>query len=106
MASMLVLGLGKSGVASARHALSAGEELTIYAGTANDATKAAAREFEEAGVPVIFDVEDIEGSFDTCVVSLVFRKAAASMRAPSAQARRSSASRNMPGVSRPGPGLP
>lgn len=69
MASMLVLGLGKSGVASARHALSAGEELTIYAGTANDATKAAAREFEEAGVPVIFDVEDIEGSFDTCVVS-------------------------------------
>ena len=46
MASMLVLGLGKGGVASARHALGAGEELTIYAGTANDATRAAAREFE------------------------------------------------------------
>ena len=69
MRSVLILGLGKSGVAAARHGLAAGDELAIYAGVANENTKAAAREFEEAGVPVVFDVEDIDGHFDTCVVS-------------------------------------
>lgn len=66
---MLVLGLGKSGVASARHALANGDDLVIYAGVGSDATRAAAREFQEAGIPVIFDVEDVEGAYDVCVVS-------------------------------------
>ena len=69
MRSVLVLGLGKSGIAAARHALGAGDELVIYAGASNESTRAAAREFERAGVPVIFDVEEVEGHFDTCVVS-------------------------------------
>lgn len=69
MRSILVLGLGKSGVAAARHALRAGDELTIYAGASSEATKAAAHEFEQAGVPVIFDTEEIEGHFDLCVIS-------------------------------------
>lgn len=65
----LVLGLGKSGIASARHALAADDDLVIYAGAASDATRTAAREFEQAGVEVIFDAEDVEGHFDTCIVS-------------------------------------
>lgn len=69
MHSVLVLGLGKSGIAAARHALDVGDELTVYAGVSNENTKAAAREFEQAGVPVMFDVEEVEGHFDTCVIS-------------------------------------
>ena len=69
MRSVLVLGLGKSGVAAARHALDAGDELVIYAGVSNENTKFAAREFEQSGVPVIFDVEEVECRCDTCIVS-------------------------------------
>lgn len=69
MRSVLVLGLGKSGIAAARHALGAGDELVIYAGASNESTRPRRREFERAGVPVIFDVEEVEGHFDTCVVS-------------------------------------
>lgn len=69
MASVLVLGLGKSGVAVARHAMRAGDELTIYAGASSEANLSAAAEFEQASIPVIIDCEDVTGSYDLCVVS-------------------------------------
>lgn len=67
--STLVLGLGKSGIAAARHMLADGDDLTIYAGVANDATRAAAAPFEQAGVPLVFDIEDVQGAYDLGVVS-------------------------------------
>lgn len=66
---VLILGLGKSGVAAARHSLDMGDQLTVYAGKSSDATRAAAQPFEEAGVPVVFDTEQVEGTYDMCVVS-------------------------------------
>lgn len=69
MKSVLVLGLGKSGIATARNELNEGDALVIYGGTSSESTKAAAVEFEQAGIPVIFDTEDVEGSYDLCVVS-------------------------------------
>ena len=63
-----ILGVGKSGVAAARHALAHGEHVTIYAGMGTEATHAAAAEFEQAGVPVFFDTEDVKGRYDLCVV--------------------------------------
>ena len=65
---MLVLGLGKSGIAAANHMLSCGHDVTIYAGKSSEATIAAAQPFIEAGVDVIFDNEQVEGSYDLCVV--------------------------------------
>lgn len=69
MTSMLVLGLGKSGIATARHGLESGDAIVIYGGASTEATREAAREFEEAGVTVIFDNEDVQGSYELCVVS-------------------------------------
>lgn len=69
MKSVLVLGLGKSGIATARDELQAGDALVIYAGTSSESTKLAAIEFEQAGVPVHFDTEDVHGHYDLCVIS-------------------------------------
>lgn len=69
MSNMLVLGLGKTGIASARRLLDEGGGLVIYAGTSSEANKSAAQEFIDAGVEVIFDDESIEGKYDTCVIS-------------------------------------
>lgn len=69
MRSVLVLGLGKSGIATARHGIEAGDALTIYAGASSEATQAAAAEFARAGVGVIFDDENVVGHYDLCVVS-------------------------------------
>ncbi len=65
----LILGLGKSGQAAARHALRDGDELTIYAGAKNAANESAAAPFVADGVHVIFDSENVEGTYDVCVVS-------------------------------------
>ena len=65
---ILVLGLGKSGIAVARHIIASSDELTIYAGISNEKTKLAAREFLDAGVQVIFDCEQVKGHYDLCVV--------------------------------------
>lgn len=69
MSSMLVLGLGKSGVATARRLLEQGDDFVIYAGPSTEANINAAREFERHGVSVLFDTEAIEGSFETCIAS-------------------------------------
>lgn len=66
--SVCILGLGLSGIVAARHALAAQDSVTIYAGQASDKTRAAAREFAELGVPVIFDEEQVTGHYDLCVV--------------------------------------
>ncbi len=65
----LILGLGKSGKAAARHALDDGDVVTIYAGARNAANETAAEPFVADGVKVVFDSEDVEGSYDLCVVS-------------------------------------
>ena len=64
---VLILGLGLSGVVAARQALAQGDTVTIYAGASSDATCGAAREFEQQGVPVLFDAEDVRGSYELCV---------------------------------------
>lgn len=69
MQSVLVLGLGKSGLAAARHALARGDELTVYAGASNPKALAVGAELEGQGARVIFDSEDVQGSYDLCVVS-------------------------------------
>lgn len=69
MQSVLALGLGKSGLAAARHALERGDELTVYAGASTPQTLAAGTELESRGARVIFDSEDVQGSYDLCVVS-------------------------------------
>ncbi len=67
--SMLVLGLGKSGIATARHMLANGDDFTVYAGVSSDTARAAAAPFEQAGVPLIFDSEDVEGEYSLGVIS-------------------------------------
>ena len=67
--SILVLGLGKSGIAVARHAIECGASVTIYAGASSEATREAAREFEDDALAIVFDSEDVAGSYDLCVVS-------------------------------------
>lgn len=69
MKSILVLGLGKSGIATAQHVLENGDALTIYAGASSEANEKAALPFEQAGVTVYFDDEDVQGHYDMCVVS-------------------------------------
>lgn len=64
----LILGLGLSGIAAARHAIAAGDDVTIYGGSLNDGTLAAAQEFIDQGVPVYFDTEDVQGRYQLCVV--------------------------------------
>ncbi|MGI6033069.1 MAG: UDP-N-acetylmuramoyl-L-alanine--D-glutamate ligase [Coriobacteriales bacterium] len=66
---VLILGVGKSGLAAARWALEEGRDVVIYAGKRNEKTEVAAAPFEQAGVEVHFDTEDVEGHFDLCVVS-------------------------------------
>ena len=64
---VLILGLGLSGIVAARQALAQGDAVTVYAGASSAATRDAAREFEQQGVPVLFDTEDVRGSYDLCV---------------------------------------
>ena len=66
---VLILGLGASGAAAAGHALSDGESVVVYAGTATPASRETARELEAAGARVVFDCEDVEGSHALCVAS-------------------------------------
>ena len=69
MSQVAVLGLGKAGLAAARHALAAGDELTVYAGASTPALIEAAQPLQQAGARVIFDCEQVEGPFDLCVAS-------------------------------------
>lgn len=65
---VLVLGLGKSGIAVARHLLATGQQFCIYAGSSSLKTTQAAQEFLDAGIEVVFDSEEIEGHYELCVV--------------------------------------
>lgn len=67
MSDVLVLGLGKSGRASASYALERGDDVTVYAGSPD--IRDAACALEEMGAEVIFDDEDVKGSHDLCIVS-------------------------------------
>lgn len=69
MQTTLILGLGKSGQAAAWHALKDGDEVTIYVGARNAANETAAAQFADENVNIVFDSEDVEGSYDLCVVS-------------------------------------
>ena len=59
MSNVLVLGLGKAGLAAARHALAAGDSLTVYAGPSSEASLQAARPLQDAGARVVFDTEEV-----------------------------------------------
>lgn len=70
---VLVLGLGKSGAAAARYCLGeAGgrvDGVTIYAGAGNDAARDLGEELARSGAEVVFDDEDVRGSYDLCIAS-------------------------------------
>lgn len=70
---VLVLGLGKSGSIAARYCLgllgSRVDSVTVYAGASSEASLAQSGEFANAGAQVLFDSEDVQGSFDLCIVS-------------------------------------
>lgn len=74
--SMLILGMGVSGIAVSAFCLEALaasssliDGLTVYAGKGDERNRAAAQPCMDAGVEVLFDTEEITGHFDTCVVS-------------------------------------
>ena len=78
LGDILVLGLGRSGVAVARYCLQLMQDpqgadligsVTIYGGESTPELEAAAREFKDAGVPVIFDTQDVQGHYDLGVIS-------------------------------------
>ncbi|MGI6220356.1 MAG: UDP-N-acetylmuramoyl-L-alanine--D-glutamate ligase [Coriobacteriales bacterium] len=97
LGNVLVVGLGKSGLAAARFAIAhlgapaddafAVESLTVYGGKSSDAAVAFAAEAAEHGVEVILDCEDVKGSYDLAIISPgisvnsgFFQSAAASSR--------------------------
>lgn len=69
MSSVLVLGLGRAGMAAARHAATHGDDVCVYAGVSSDSARVSASELEELGARVVFDSEDVEGTYDLCVAS-------------------------------------
>ena len=73
LGAVLILGLGKSGVATAQYCAallgSRVSELVIAAGEATEKSRVAAAEFEAKGATVLFDTYSFEGSFDVCIVS-------------------------------------
>ena len=74
LGDVLIVGLGKSGIAAARYCaarMESGEvsSLTIYAGTRTPETFRAGQEFTVAGVQVIYDEKDVAGHFHIGIVS-------------------------------------
>lgn len=81
LGDVCILGLGKTGSATAAYCLgllglgSRGQggarvtSLTIYGGAADASTTRAAAPFIEEGIPVHFDTETVEGTYDLCIVS-------------------------------------
>ena len=67
--NVLVLGLGKSGVAAANYLMDLGANITIYAGKSSDAARETAQPFIDAGIDVVFDTEEVQGSYDLCIAS-------------------------------------
>ena len=73
LGAVLVLGLGKSGAATAQYCAallgSRVSKLVIAAGEATEKSRAAAAEFETKGATVLFDTYSFEDSFDICIAS-------------------------------------
>lgn len=73
LGSVLVLGLGKSGKAAASYCAgllgSRVKSLSIAAGKRTEDAEAFARAMERAGATVVFDSEEIQGTYDYCIVS-------------------------------------
>lgn len=73
LGAVLVLGLGKSGSATAKYCAALlgtrVSKLVIAAGEATDKSRAAAAEFERQGATVLFDTYKFEDSYDVCVAS-------------------------------------
>lgn len=74
--NVCMLGMGISGIAVADfclEALHANSEivdgLCIYPGKDDEKNRGACEPFIAAGIEVVFDSEDVKGSYDTCVVS-------------------------------------
>ena len=73
LGDVAILGLGKSGTIAAKYCAkligTRVHSLTVYGGSGNDAAREAAAEFEALGARVVFDTEQIEGSYDLAIVS-------------------------------------
>lgn len=70
---VLVLGLGKSGLEATRYCRdllgTRVDSLTVYGGATNDSTDDIVAELKGENVRLVFDSEDVEGSFDLCIAS-------------------------------------
>lgn len=69
MSDILVLGLGKAGFAAAKHALAAGDAVTVYAGVSADPQSEQVCALKAAGANVVCGTEDVAGSYDLCIAS-------------------------------------
>lgn len=73
LGNVAVLGLGVSGKAVVRYLLlelgRRVSSLTMYAGPATEAARAFCSECSQAGAQVVFDSEDVTGSFDVVIAS-------------------------------------
>ncbi len=73
LGSVLILGLGKSGKAAAAYCAdllgSRVDKLVIAAGEQNDASRAAAAEYQAKGATVLFDTYRFTDQYDLCIVS-------------------------------------
>lgn len=73
LGSVLILGLGKSGKAASTYCAaligSRVDSCTVYAGAANEANESFACDLRGQGATVLFDTEQVEGSYDVCIAS-------------------------------------
>ena len=73
LGSVLILGLGKSGKAVASYCVdllgSRVDKLLIAGGEGNDASRAAAAEYQAKGATVLFDTYAFSEQFNLCIVS-------------------------------------
>lgn len=73
LGSVLVLGLGKSGKAASKYCANLigtrVSSLTVYAGASTPAAIDFSKELTQARARVVFDSEEVEGSYDLCIVS-------------------------------------
>lgn len=73
LGAVLVLGLGKSGKAASAYCANLigtrVSSLTVYAGASSSQALEFSQGLRKAGAHVIFDSEDVEGSYDLCIAS-------------------------------------
>ncbi len=69
---VLILGLGKSGIAVCDYLVEAGsrvEGITVYAGKADACSEESARSLEAAGIEVVSNEFEVRGHYDLCIAS-------------------------------------